>query len=148
LFLHNWLVFDNKILTVSLISWFTAQSLKVIISLLQSGKLDYHRFIGTGGMPSSHSSLAMGLATAIGLENGWNSSIFALALVVALIIMYDAASLRRAAGKQAEVLNKMLDELFHDGKIKEERLKELLGHSPLEVIAGAFLGIALAFWLQ
>lgn len=143
-----WLIFNNKILATSLFAWLAAQSLKVLISILQNGKLDYHRFIGTGGMPSSHSALAMGLATAIGLRNGWDSSIFSLALVVALIIMYDAASLRRAAGKQAEVLNKMLDELFHDGTIKEERLKELLGHSPLEVFAGALLGIAMAFWLR
>lgn len=145
---QGWLLFNNKILTISLLSWFVAQTLKVLFSVLSSGKLDYHRFIGAGGMPSSHSALAMGLATAVGLENGWNSSIFAVSLVVALIIMYDAASLRRAAGKQAEVLNKMLDELFHDGTIKEERLKELLGHSPLEVLAGALLGIIIAFSFQ
>jgi len=145
---HDFILFNNRILTVSLLSWFVAQGLKVLISIIQNGKLDYHRFIGAGGMPSSHSSLAMGLATAVGLENGWDSSIFAVALVVALIIMYDAASLRRAAGKQAEVLNKMLDELFQDGTIKEERLKELLGHSPLEVFAGALLGIVIAFWFH
>lgn len=148
MFSIGWLLFGNKILTISLVSWFIAQALKVIISIIQNGKLDYHRFIGAGGMPSSHSALAMSLATAIGIEHGWDSTLFALSLVVALIIMYDAASLRRAAGQQAEVLNKMLDELFHDGRIKEERLKELLGHTPLEVLAGALLGIGIAFWLQ
>jgi len=148
LFTTGWLLFNNKVLTISLLSWLAAQTLKVIISIVQNGKLDYHRFIGAGGMPSSHSALAVGLATAIGIEHGWDSTIFALATVVALIIMYDAASLRRAAGQQAEVLNKMLDELFHDGRIREERLKELLGHSPVEVLAGALLGIVMAFWLK
>lgn len=148
MFSTGWLLFNNKILTVALLSWLAAQSLKVIISIIRSGKIDYHRFIGAGGMPSSHSSLAMGLATTIGIEHGWDSTLFALALVLALIIMYDAASLRRAAGQQAEVLNKMLDELFHDGRIREERLKELLGHTPLEVLAGALLGIIIAFWLK
>lgn len=145
---NGWLLFSNKILTVSLISWFVAQALKVIIFLIQNKKLDCHRFVGSGGMPSSHSALAMGLAAAIGIEQGWDSALFALALVVALIIMYDAASLRRAAGKQAEVLNKMIDEFFQDGRVREERLKELLGHSPLEVLAGALLGIFIAFWLK
>lgn len=134
----------NPVLLAALLAWFIAQTLKVIFSVMQTGKIDFRRFVGAGGMPSSHSALAMGLTTKIGMTEGWGSTIFALSLVTSLVIMYDAANVRRAAGEQAEVLNKMIDELFHDGTIREERLKELLGHTPLEVVAGAILGVAVA----
>ncbi|MGM9572594.1 MAG: divergent PAP2 family protein [bacterium] len=134
----------NPVLLAALLAWFIAQTLKVIFSVMQTGKIDFRRFVGAGGMPSSHSALAMGLTAKIGMTEGWGSTIFALSLVTSLVIMYDAANVRRAAGEQAEVLNKMIDELFHDGTIREERLKELLGHTPLEVVAGAILGVAVA----
>lgn len=134
----------NPVLLAALLAWFIAQTLKVIFSVMQTGKIDFQRFVGAGGMPSSHSALAMGLTAKIGMIEGWSSTIFALSLVTSLVIMYDAANVRRAAGEQAEVLNKMIDELFHDGTIREERLKELLGHTPLEVVAGAILGVAVA----
>lgn len=138
----------NPVLLAALLAWFIAQTLKVIFSVMQTGKVDFQRFVGAGGMPSSHSALAMGLTAKIGMTEGWSSTIFALSLVTSLVIMYDAANVRRAAGEQAEVLNKMIDELFHDGTIREERLKELLGHTPLEVVAGAILGVAVAVILS
>ena len=99
----------------------------------------------SGGMPSSHSALVVSMATSIGYANGFNSSIFALSATVALIVMYDAAGVRRAAGKQAAVLNEIVEELQAHRGIREEKLKELLGHTPIEVIAGAALGILIAF---
>ncbi|HEY9766497.1 MAG TPA: divergent PAP2 family protein, partial [Chroococcales cyanobacterium] len=98
-------------------------------------------------MPSSHTALVSGLATSIGLREGFGSSSFDIALTFALIVMYDAAGVRQAAGKQAKVLNKMLFELKNSLSFREDHLKELLGHTPREVIAGAFLGIAVSFFL-
>jgi acid phosphatase family membrane protein YuiD len=95
-------------------------------------------------MPSSHSAFTSSLAVAIGIEAGFDSALFALALGFALVVMYDAAGIRRAAGKQAAVLNHIVDELFHSGRIRENRLRELLGHTPVEVLAGAALGVAVS----
>jgi len=95
-------------------------------------------------MPSSHAALVVSLATSIGLQEGFNSPIFALSLVVALVVMYDAAGVRRAAGKQAAVLNEIVAELQSLHTIREEKLIELLGHTPVEVIAGAALGIIIS----
>lgn len=96
-------------------------------------------------MPSSHSAFVAGLTTAVGLVEGFDSTSFAICFVFSMIVMYDAAGLRRAAGKQASILNKLIDELIHTGELKQARLKELLGHTPYEVFAGAFLGILVAF---
>jgi acid phosphatase family membrane protein YuiD len=135
-------ILSNKTIIVPLIAWFIAQSLKVINVVLFEQKLDFTRFIGSGGMPSSHSSFIVSLATVVGKTQGVESAQFGIAVAVAVIVMYDAAGVRRAAGKQAKVLNK----LIFSQKSKEdfdENLKELLGHSPLEVFMGALLGILL-----
>lgn len=108
--------------------------------------LNFRRFVGAGGMPSSHAALVVALATGVGREMGWESTEFAIALILALIVMYDAAGVRRAVGNQAEVLNKLLDEVVHKGEFREERLKELLGHTPKEVLAGALVGIVVAWF--
>jgi acid phosphatase family membrane protein YuiD len=115
----------------------------VIFVYIFQNKVSYERFIGSGGMPSSHSAFIVSLAVTIGKNEGWDSMLFGMAVAVSLIVMYDAAGVRRAAGKQAEVLNKLILSL-NDRQINfNEKLKELLGHSPLEVIAGAFLGIVI-----
>ncbi|MCC5909933.1 MAG: divergent PAP2 family protein [Clostridiaceae bacterium] len=139
-------VFDNKVLLTSILAWFLAQSLKVIHTLVVDKHFNFSRFVGSGGMPSSHSSFVMGLTTGIGLTDGWDSTIFAMSLVFALVVMYDAAGVRNAVGKQAIILNKMMEDLHHkkDKKLTENRLKELIGHTPVEVLAGAILGIIVA----
>lgn len=134
----------NNIFWVSLLAWFIAQLLKVVLTLVFSKKLDIRRFIGAGGMPSSHSALVVSLATSIGRFEGYDSPIFALALTFSLIVMYDAAGVRRAAGKQAAVLNEILEQIQTSRSISEEKLKELLGHTPVEVIAGALLGLVIS----
>lgn len=139
-------VLSNKAITVPALAWFIAQLAKVINFVIKEKKLDYTRFVGSGGMPSSHSSFIVALATVVGKNKGWESIEFGVSVAVALIVMYDAAGVRRAAGKQAEVLNKLIfsqKDKFH----LDVELKELLGHSPLEVMMGALLGIVLGLYL-
>lgn len=134
----------NEVFNVALTSWFIAQALKVVLTLLTQKKFDLYRFVGSGGMPSSHSSIVMGLSTSVGLKAGWASVSYAISLVFALIVMYDAAGVRRAVGKQAIILNKMLEDKHKHKEVQEKRLKELVGHTPVEVFAGALLGIVVA----
>lgn len=137
-------LFQNQVLLVSLIACLLAQGLKVAIELLRNGKVNLRFLFTTGGMPSAHSALVGALATGVGLTAGWSSPDFAIASLFAIIVMYDAAGVRQAAGKQARILNQILDELFHDGHtLNEERLKELLGHTPFQVLVGLALGIAI-----
>jgi len=132
-------------LATSLISWFIAQVIKVVVVLLTSKKLDMSRFIGSGGMPSSHSALVCSLTTAIGCSEGFSSSLFALSTVLSLVVMYDAAGVRRAAGQQAKLLNMIIEDWGKKPYAEtEKKLKELLGHTPKEVFAGALLGIVVA----
>lgn len=136
----------NRSITVPVFAWFLAQLLKVINVLLTSKRIDFTRFIGSGGMPSSHSAFIVSLATVVGKIEGIDSAEFGIAIAVSLIVMYDAAGVRRAAGKQAKVLNQLLHS--HNDKLNfDEKLKELLGHSPFEVFMGALLGILIGVWL-
>lgn len=138
-----------EVITAGLLSAFSAQVLKFIIFTLKTKKINFKIFSTTGGMPSSHSAGVMGLSTATGLITGFDSVIFAVALGFSLITMYDAAGLRRAAGKTAACLNRMMEDFYkHDVQAIGGKLKELLGHTPLEVIAGAFFGIGFAYWFH
>ncbi len=137
-------IFYNRALICAVIGWFAAQLLKVIFVLMFDKKLDIRRFVGTGGMPSSHSSFVMSLTAYTGLSEGFNSTLFAVCFVIAFVVMYDAAGIRRAAGKQAEILNQIIENWDESPQIKGKRLKELLGHTPFEVIAGAAVGIIVA----
>ncbi len=137
-------ILENSVFWVAFWAWFAAQFIKVITYFFQEGKLNIYRMIGSGGMPSSHSSFVMGLSTAVGLTHGWDSGLFAVAIVISLIVMYDASGVRRAVGKQAIIINNMIDDLYHHKPITNERLKELVGHTPVEVFAGAVLGIVMA----
>ena len=133
------------VLITCFLSWFVAQLLKVIHTIIKSKRIDFSRFVGSGGMPSSHSSFVTALATAVGLEDGFVGSAFAIATVLALVVMYDAAGVRRAAGQQAKILNKIVEEWEQaDFEHTDKRLKELLGHTPKEVFVGGLLGIAIA----
>lgn len=140
---------NNKVLWISALSWFIAQALKVMHTLIVDRRFNAWRFVGSGGMPSSHSSFVMGLSTSVGLIHGWNSTLFAIAIVTSLIVMYDAAGVRRAVGRQAIIINQMIEDIHKkkEKKLTEKRLKELVGHTPVEVFAGALLGILVAFLL-
>ncbi|WHH59635.1 divergent PAP2 family protein [Petroclostridium sp. X23] len=140
----NALFFDNEIITTSVIAWFIAQLLKVLFVLIGQKKIDFSRFVGSGGMPSSHSAFVVSLTTAIGKNVGPNSVEFAIAFAVAMVVMYDASGVRRAAGQQARILNKLVEQWGKkDPHFVEDQLKELLGHTPFEVLVGALLGIAI-----
>lgn len=133
--------FKNSILVTAALSWFVAQLLKMIFVLLRDKKLDFYRMVGSGGMPSSHSAFVVSLAAAVGIREGFNSTLFAVSAVMALVVMYDAAGVRRAAGQQARLLNQIVERWETDDfENREKRLKELLGHTPTEVIGGAVLG--------
>ena len=134
----------NRILGVTLLAWFVAQVLKVILGVFRERRFNFKWFVGTGGMPSSHAASVASLATSVGCVSGFDSAVFAATSVVALVVMFDAQGVRRASGKQAGVLNKIIDDIYRNRGIREDRLKELLGHTPVEVIAGAFLGIFLS----
>lgn len=133
-----------EVIISSLISAFTAQLLKFIFHFASTKKINFKILTETGGMPSSHSAFAVALTTSIGIINGWDSTEFALALGFSMVVMYDAAGLRRSAGKMATVLNKIVDDIYAHKPHTSERLIELLGHTPLEVIMGGFLGALLA----
>ncbi len=139
-------IFHNKILLVSLVACFSAQGLKLIIELIRHRKINFRFLVSTGGMPSAHSALVGALATGVGLTKGWESSEFAIACLFAVIVMYDAAGVRQAAGKQARILNQLLDEFLQDAHHlnTEERLKELLGHTPFQVFIGLAWGIGVS----
>lgn len=137
-------IIHNKVLMAAVISWTVAQFFKVMLSLVKTQRFDFERLVGSGGMPSSHSAFVMALSTAVGITYSWSSAIFAIAISFALVVMYDAAGVRRASGKQAEILNIMIREVIEHKGLKEERLKELIGHTPIEVIVGGLLGIIIA----
>lgn len=131
-----------EVLSAGLFSAFTAQVIKFIIFTIQTRKINFKIFTTTGGMPSSHSAGVMGISTSVGLIGGFDSLVFAVALGYALVTMYDAAGVRRAAGKTAACLNRMMDDFYkHDVQAIGGKLKELLGHTPFEVIMGAIYGI-------
>ncbi|MBP7176869.1 MAG: divergent PAP2 family protein [Thermoclostridium sp.] len=132
-------IFTNTAFLTPVLSWFIAQCIKFVHHYFKTKKFDFRKFIDSGGMPSSHTSLTVCLATIIGIHNGFSSDIFALSVIFSLVVMADAAGVRRAAGKQAEVLNKLVNSSEHVQLDKE--LKVLPGHTPVEVFAGAALGI-------
>jgi len=136
---------ENRILWIGVLSWFVAQSLKVILTLIVEKRLDWSRMTGLGGMPSSHTSVVVSIAVAVGIRMGFNSALFAIGAALALITMTDAMGVRRQAGKQAAVLNRVVQELVENGgDLPEETLKELLGHTPLQVFVGGLLGLVIA----
>lgn len=137
-------ILNNKVLMACITAWFIAQIIKIVLTFYSSKKIDLTRFVGSGGMPSSHTAFVTALSTSIGRIYGWESPIFAVSLCFALVVMYDAAGVRRAAGNQAKILNIIIEDLAHNKPITDEKLKELIGHTPKEVVAGAVLGILIA----
>ncbi len=137
-------ILNNKILIITLVVWIIVQCIKVLIGVINERRFNFRWFIGTGGMPSSHAAGATALATTCGLQIGFDTVTFALACVFALVTMFDAQGVRRASGQQAEVLNKILDDIYWKGKIETNHLKELIGHTPIQVFIGAIIGGFLA----
>ena len=155
-------IISNRVIQAAAIAWAVAQMLKVILTLAVSKKFDRSRVLGSGGMPSSHSAMACAMVMTIGYRDGFSSSIFALAFCFACVVMYDAMGVRRAAGEQAKVLNRMVlnlknpnnlfallnahpsDEPDEEENLEQKELNEFLGHTPLEVLGGALLGILIA----
>lgn len=131
-------------LWAALLGWLVAQTIKMIFSFVGTRRLDFSYMVSTGGMPSAHSAMASALATSLGLCEGFDSSIFALGCAFAVIVMFDAQSVRKAAGEQAKILNQIVDELLHEHHLSETKLKELLGHTRLEVFMGFLTGIVTA----
>ncbi len=134
-------VFGNKYIAIPILLWLAIQSFKVAWDLITTKKFNFKRILGAGGMPSSHSAVVTSLTTLIGKNEGFNSPIFALAVIFACIVMYDAAGVRRAAGKQAQLLNKIINTPGLSGLQVQEKLVEVLGHTPTQVFVGALIGI-------
>lgn len=133
---------EYKYLLVPILAWISVQLIKFITDVIKNKKINLRVLVASGGMPSSHSSVVTSLMTLIGINEGFNSILFAISFVFGLIVMYDAAGVRRAAGKQAGILN----QLIYSNQVKidtNEKLKELIGHTPKQVFVGALWGIAL-----
>ena len=134
---------QNKYIYVPLLIWLGIQIFKVIWDLIKTKKFNFKRLMGAGGMPSSHSAVVCSLAVLVGKYEGYDTAIFGIAVILATVVMYDAAGVRRAAGKQAKLLNKIVQTPgLKIGQV-QEKLVEVLGHTPLEVIVGAILGIVI-----
>jgi len=139
----------NRVLVPALLAWWLAQFLKVPINYIINKKWTWKFWFSSGGMPSSHSSLVVSAMISIGLNEGFDSPLFALSVALAMIVMYDAAGVRRQAGIQAQKINQLIEELLSGHPISEEQLKEVLGHTPSQVVVGIVLGtvISISYWL-
>ena len=134
-------IMEYKYIIIPILVWFFIQLFKLIYDLVVTKKFNFKRILQAGGMPSSHSGVVVSLTTMIGKDLGVNSPIFAVSVIFALVVMYDAAGVRRAAGKQAKLLNKIVETPGLTGVQVQEKLVEVLGHSPKEVLVGALIGI-------
>ena len=136
----------NRVLWAGALSWLVAQAMKILFTAFLEKRWDFGRLFGLGGMPSSHSAVVCALGTAVGVARGFFSVEFAICFLFAMVVMTDAAGVRRAAGKQAALLNKIVQDAVLSGKgFANERLKELIGHTPFEVVIGALVGILIGF---
>ncbi|MBS5605613.1 MAG: divergent PAP2 family protein [Enterocloster asparagiformis] len=137
---------SNQVLVSAVAGWIVAQVLKTMLDFALNRTINWERMVGSGGMPSSHSATVCGLTTAAALHYGVSSFEFAVCFVLSMVVMYDATGVRRETGKQAKLLNSILSEnpLKLNAEVLQEKLKEYVGHTPLQVVAGAILGICLA----
>ena len=134
----------NKVFAATFVAWLVAQFFKVALGVIREKRFNFKWFLRSGGMPSSHVALSMCLTTSVGLEYGFDSGLFAVACGFAVITMFDAQGVRRHSGKQAALLNKMLEDIYAHKSLEESKVKEILGHTPVEVFAGGTLGIVIA----
>ena len=137
-------VFSNRILIAGALGWLTAQVLKTITFAITNHGLNWSRLVGDGGMPSGHSATVTAIAVSCGMELGFDSPIFAVACFMAIIVMHDAMGVRRETGKQSQVLNHLVEVVYAKNLTPEEKLKEFVGHTPLQVFFGFLLGLCIA----
>jgi acid phosphatase family membrane protein YuiD len=137
-------IFQNYVLIAALIAWGIAQTIKLPLEYLQTHRWNWALLVQAGGMPSSHSALVVGITHGIGLTVGFNSPLFALAFAMSMVVIYDATGIRRQAGKHAELINAMINDMAAGNPLKEEQLREVLGHTPLEALGGILLGLVVA----
>ncbi len=148
--MESFAFFANKPLMAALIAWSLAQLVKPPLLFLRTRKWDWVLLLQAGGMPSSHSALVAGLAQAIGLFEGFNTAVFGVAFAMAMVVIYDATGIRRQAGRHAHIINQMIQDLAAGHPLKQEQLREVLGHSPQEAVMGTLLGIVTAqilYWI-
>lgn len=138
----------NQALLTWLVACVVAQGVKIVLGVVRQRRFDFRWLLVTGGMPSTHAAGVSALSAAIGFEAGFDSPLFAIAIAFTVITLFDAQGVRRWSGRQAQVLNKMLEDMYFRRRIQEQRLKELLGHTPLEVLAGMGIGVATALALR
>ena len=138
-------ILQNKLLIAALLALLIAQFAKGVIGLIRERRFNFHYIAGAGGMPSSHAAFVTALATAAGRQLGLASPVFAVSVVLASVVMYDAAGVRRAVSIQARILNQIMADYFDNKGIQQQRLRELIGHTPFQVLVGAILGIAIGF---
>jgi len=137
----------NKLLIAAVLALLIAQAAKGLIGLIRERRFNFHYIAGAGGMPSSHAAFVTALATAAGRQLGLDSPVFAVSVVLAAVVVYDAAGVRRAVSIQARILNQMMDDYFQNKGIQQKRLRELIGHTPFQVLVGAILGFVVGFLL-
>jgi len=144
-------IFTNKVILIPIAAWLIAQLVKMMVALMQGKGFDFRYLVSSGGMPSSHSAMVTALAISVGMIYGFGSAVFGISVILALIVMYDAAGVRRSVSKQAKVLNHIMRELRHNQphlEVLRADLKELIGHTPFQVIIGAIVGIIVAWvWI-
>ena len=140
---------QNPAFVSGMLAWLTAQILKLPIEYWRKGKWNWGYLLSAGGMPSSHSALMISVTLGIGLHDGFSSDLFALAVAVSMVVVYDAAGVRREAGRHAEKINVLINELLAGHPVSDRQLREVLGHTPMEVVGGVFLGLVVGFlyWL-
>ena len=144
--LNAWVA--NRVFMSWLTACLVAQGIKIMLGIIRRRRFDFRWVIGTGGMPSTHAAGVTALSLAIGYETGFDSPLFAIAVAFTVITLFDAQGVRRWSGRQAQVLNKMMEDMYFKRRIQEQRLKELLGHTPIEVLAGMGVGAATAMVLR
>lgn len=137
-------LFDNRVLIACLVAWALAQTIKLPVEYLRTRRWNWSLLLRAGGMPSSHSTLVTAAAHAIGLTAGFSSPVFAIAVVIAMVVIYDATGIRRQAGRHAEIINAMVQDLVEGHPLRQEQLREVLGHSPFEALMGVVLGVSVA----
>ncbi len=141
-------ILQNKVLWCVLVAWFIAQFSKPFVQYLRTREWAWSWFFSAGGMPSTHSAIMTAATVALGMQLGFDSAEFALSVAICMVVLYDAAGVRRQAGEHARVINAIIDDLAHGHPLKEENLKELLGHTPGEVIVGTIVGVTVAILIM
>lgn len=144
---HIYLIFQNKIFMITATVWMVGQAIKIVVNLLYGKKFDFRWILGTGGMPSSHAAGVTALSTACGLEYGFSSGVFALSAIFALVTMFDAQGVRRSTGQQAEILNKLVDDMYWHKRLDGGVIGAFVGHTPIQVLVGFVMGATLALFL-